>query len=148
MKRFSLVNRAAVLAALGVLLVLGMLWSGVSAQANPTVQIASHPQLGDILTGPDGMTLYTFANDEPGISNCTEGCAQNWPPLVSEGALVAPAGLPGVLGTLTRAPDEDTEERVTQVTYNGQPLYYWSRDAAVGDATGQGVGDLWFVARP
>ena len=36
----------------------------------PVVRVASHPSLGTILTGPDGMTLYTFAKDESGSLGC------------------------------------------------------------------------------
>ena len=32
-----------------------------------------------------------------------------------------------------------------QVTYNGWPLYYYDKDKAPGDATGQGVGGVWYV---
>jgi predicted lipoprotein with Yx(FWY)xxD motif len=117
------------------------------AQTQTTVQITDSA-LGDILVGPNGMTLYTFANDEPGASSCTGGCAINWPPLAFTGELVSPPGLPGELDTIVRPPDEETGERILQVTYNGQPLYYWSRDEAPGDTTGQGIGDLWLVAKP
>ena len=137
---------AVLLTLLAALAVLG-LNSSAFAQGT-TLQVQTVPEIGDILVGPDGMTLYTFANDEPGVSNCTEGCALNWPPLVAQGPLVAPEGLTGTLGTITRQPDEDTPQSVTQVTYDGQPLYYWSRDEAPGDISGQGIGDLWFVALP
>jgi predicted lipoprotein with Yx(FWY)xxD motif len=33
----------------------------------------------------------------------------------------------------------------TQVTYNGWPLYYFAKDKAPGDVTGQGVGSVWYV---
>ena len=97
------------------------------------------------LAGPDGMTLYTMKKDRPGIpSKCTRGCAENWPPLVAGQHLVAPRGLVGKIGTLNRRmPDHRT-----QVTYQGQPLYYWSRDQLPGDITGDGIGDIWSVARP
>ena len=29
------------------------------------------------------MTLYTFAKDMPGVSNCNDNCAKNWPPLMA-----------------------------------------------------------------
>jgi hypothetical protein len=32
-----------------------------------------------------------------------------------------------------------------QVTYDDMPLYYWVRDVVPGDATGQNVGEVWFV---
>jgi predicted lipoprotein with Yx(FWY)xxD motif len=34
------------------------------------------------------------------------------------------------------------------VTYKGMPLYYWAADAKPGDATGQNVGEVWFVVAP
>ena len=35
-----------------------------------------------------------------------------------------------------------------QVTYNGRPLYYYSKDKAAGDLLGQGVGDVWWLLAP
>ena len=35
-----------------------------------------------------------------------------------------------------------------QVTYNGAPLYYFSKDTAAGQTQGNLFGGLWFVARP
>jgi predicted lipoprotein with Yx(FWY)xxD motif len=32
------------------------------------------------------------------------------------------------------------------VTYDGRPLYYWQGDTEAGMTTGQGVGDVWWVA--
>lgn len=107
-----------------------------------TVSIGSNADLGEFLVGPDGMTLYIFTNDEPGVSNCTGGCADNWPPLVLEsGEPVAGDGVTGELALITR--DDGSQ----QVTYDGAPLYYWANDSAPGDATGHEVGGVWFVAR-
>ncbi len=36
----------------------------------------------------------------------------------------------------------------TQVTYNGWPLYYYFKDGAPGDVTGQLVANVWFVVSP
>ena len=35
-----------------------------------------------------------------------------------------------------------------QLAVDGRPLYRFSGDAATGDANGQGVGEVWFVATP
>ncbi len=112
---------------------------------SPTVSVIEDEELGSVLVGSNGMTLYTFNNDEAGVSNCTEGCLANWPALtVAEGEeIVAAEGIDGEFGTITREDDG-----TLQVTYNGQPLYYWVRDITAGDTTGQGVGDVWFVAQP
>lgn len=107
-----------------------------------TVAVSSSEELGDFLTSADGMTLYTFANDEPGVSNCSGDCAENWPPFTVGNAadLTAPEGLSGELGTIER------EDGALQVTFNGMPLYFWADDTAPGDTLGHNVGDVWFVA--
>ena len=38
--------------------------------------------LGDILVGTDGMTLYGFTNDVDSKSTCNGACADAWPPLI------------------------------------------------------------------
>jgi predicted lipoprotein with Yx(FWY)xxD motif len=119
----------------------GDVWYVVSPE---TVVVAKNDALGDILTGPNGMTLYTFANDKDGTSACADDCAKAWPPLVvgAKDHLVAGAGASGKLGTITRA------DKKIQVTYNGQPLYYYAKDAKPGDTTGDKVGNVWNVAKP
>jgi len=31
---------------------------------------------------------------------------------------------------------------------DGMPLYYWIKDTKEGDITGEGVNDVWYVAKP
>lgn len=106
------------------------------------ITLATDATLGDYLIGKNGMTLYVFTKDEPNKSNCADQCAINWPPLEPEGSLTAASGISGTLGIITR------DNGVSQVTYNGKPLYYWANDKKVGDTTGQGVNDVWFVVKP
>ena len=109
---------------------------GTSAGTGAVVVVAaSSSSLGTFLTGPNGMTLYTHAGDTPTSSACTGACATAWPPLtvVAGGQATAGAGVTGMLGTLIRA------DGTTQVTWQGQPLYYWQSDTKPGDATGDGV---------
>jgi predicted lipoprotein with Yx(FWY)xxD motif len=109
-----------------------------------TVYAVPNAEHGFMLVGERGFTLYTFANDEAGVSNCVDNCATNWPPLTvaDANALRTSINLPGIFGTIERA------DGTLQVTYNGDPLYYWVQDAARGDATGHLRGDVWFVALP
>jgi len=96
--------------------------------------------LGNILTGPNGMTLYMFTKDVPNKSNCYDECATNWPPLLTGLKPIAGIGTdPALLGTTTR------NDGKLQVTYKGLPLYYWVKDSKTGDTTGQGVGKVWWV---
>ncbi|MDP9481798.1 MAG: hypothetical protein M3P84_01080 [Chloroflexota bacterium] len=101
--------------------------------------------VGTFLTGEGDMTLYIFKKDTtPGKSSCNGDCATNWPPLVVAAGATAKAGA-GVTGTLATIKRDDGTD---QVTYNGVPLYYFAADAKAGDTTGQGVGDVWFIANP
>ncbi len=114
------------------------------AMARTDLMLSSSEELGDFLVGANGMTLYLFTKDEPGVSNCSGGCAQAWPPLlVAEGNTPTIAdGITGEVGTTVR------DDATIQVTYNGHPLYYWASDVEPGDTTGHGVNDVWFVVDP
>lgn len=120
--------------------------NNVWAVAYPYTQVflGGNDELGRFLVGPNGMTLYRFNPDEPGVSSCYDECAENWPPLLLEEGetLGVNAGVVGKLGTAER------EDGTNQITYEGMPLYYWINDSEPGDATGQGVGDVWYVVPP
>jgi predicted lipoprotein with Yx(FWY)xxD motif len=106
---------------------------GASSPAGVIVNAASSPGFGTVLTGPNGMTLYTHAGDSATSSTCTDACATAWPPLATTGQPMAGAGVTGQLGTLSR-PDG-----TTQVSFGGHPLYYWQGDTKAGDVTGNGI---------
>jgi predicted lipoprotein with Yx(FWY)xxD motif len=116
------------------------------AAAGTKVAVANNGKLGQILVDDKGMTLYLFVKDTGTSSTCYDQCAQFWPPLLTTGAPQAGTGAnQSLLGTTTR-----TDGKV-EVTYAGHPLYYFLKDKAPGDITGQGVngfGDLWWVLTP
>ncbi len=116
---------------------------GVGPPQTATVLIGQISTLGDVLVDANGMTLYTWRNDAPGVSNCTGNCATNWPPLtVPSGTQpTAGSGVPGTLGTIQRS------DGTTQVTWNNQPLYRYSQDVNPGDANGQGFANVWYVVQ-
>ena len=93
-----------------------------------------------VLVGPNGMTLYTFDRDvaASGKSVCNGQCAANWPPLMA----TASDTDRGDWTIVVR--DDDTR----QWAYKGKPVYYWVRDAKAGDRTGDGVNNVWRLARP
>ena len=116
--------------------------SSSAAAAGVVVNMATS-SLGPVLTGPNGLTLYTRTGDTATTSSCTGQCATAWPPLtVAAGAsATGGTGVTGTFATLTRA------DGTLQVTYKGLPLYGWQKDAKPGDVTGQGVGGF-SVAKP
>lgn len=109
----------------------------------PTVGIGGNEDLGRFLVDANGITLYTFDNDSENESACSGDCAAAWPPLTVESAddLTWQAGVAGEWASFER------EDGTLQVSFNGQPLYYWQDDAVAGDASGHTLGDVWFVAR-
>jgi predicted lipoprotein with Yx(FWY)xxD motif len=107
-----------------------------------TVMIATDPELGPYLVDSEGMTLYLFTQDEPGVSNCSGPCLASWPPLTVEGE---PTAGDGVTGELSTIPLSDGSE---MVTYNDVPLYYFAPDKEPGDIFGQGVGGVWYTVSP
>ena len=93
-----------------------------------------------VLTGPGGMTLYTFDKDTAGSgkSVCNGPCATNWPPL----AAAADAAPAGDYSVITR------DDGSKQWALKGKPLYYWAKDQKPGDKTGDGFNGVWKVATP
>jgi len=119
--------------------------AAANAVSPPTVKLAQSGSLGQILTDANGRTLYVFLSDKVGSgkSVCNGACAQAWPPLTAaSGQPVKPDGLPGELSVVTR------DDGTVMVAYNGQPLYYYAKDAGPGDVNGQAVGNVWYVVPP
>lgn len=121
-------------------MIAGLLLAGcTTSTADVDLQWRAHAEHGDILVGADGMTLYIFTDDDGGESTCYDQCAANWPPLIVDGTPSTADDVTGNVGTTER------DDGSMQATYNGQPLYYWQGDDEPGDATGHGVGGVWFV---
>lgn len=93
-----------------------------------------------VLVDGKGMTLYTFDRDVGGSgkSVCNGPCAANWPPLLAKTDTPPNAAWQ----VITR------DDGSKQWAYQGKPLYLWSKDAKPGDRTGDGVNNVWKVARP
>ncbi|RSC29538.1 hypothetical protein EGT09_25145 [Pseudomonas putida] len=94
--------------------------------------------LGKVLVDSKGLTLYTFTKDSAGKSACNGQCAQNWPPLAAGLYAKAADGY----SVITR------DDGSKQWAYKDQPLYGWVKDQKPGDTTGEGVGQVWHVAKP
>jgi predicted lipoprotein with Yx(FWY)xxD motif len=108
--------------------------SGASMAAEPT------KTANGVLTGPNGMTLYTFDKDtaDSGKSVCNGACATLWPPLFATDTDKGSGGYTVV----TR------DDGKKQWAYKGKPLYYFARDTKAGEMTGDGFNKVWTTARP
>lgn len=118
--------------------------AGSQPAATVTLTVKTDAKLGNYLADDKGMTLYQYAKDVAGKSNCEGACLANWPALlVAQGGKVTVTGGDQTLvGTITRS------DGTTQVTYRNLPLYYFIKDKAAGDTMGQGIGSVWFVVKP
>jgi predicted lipoprotein with Yx(FWY)xxD motif len=114
---------------------------------NSVVRLANSSTLGSYLTDKDGNALYYFASDANGANNCTGGCATAWPIFNVDGLTAVQLGTGLVLGDFNSI----STATGNQLTYKGWPLYYYApagvREAS-GQTTGEGVGGVWFVAKP
>jgi predicted lipoprotein with Yx(FWY)xxD motif len=121
--------------------------------ATPTspavVNVGQNASLGSFLVNGSGWTLYVFANDtqatssSAAVSACTSTCTTIWLPLLTNGTPTAGTGVTAsMLGTLTRS------DGSVQVTYNGWPLYTYTKDMAAGDTNGQAFKSLWYAVTP
>ncbi len=149
MSRFA--SRSFATALLAAVVLSPIAIGSVAAAANAPAKKPAHTvavkesKLGPILTDGSGMSLYMFTPDRRNVSNCEGACLAAWPPVM----LKAGEGLDDVAveGNLRRSllGVAMRFDGSRQVTYNGFPLYYWARDRAAGDVTGQWVGGIWFV---
>lgn len=110
---------------------------GACASMAPSAPVAVN---NGVLTGTNGMTLYTFDKDATGSgkSVCNGQCAINWPPLLAAETDKAQ----GDYSIITR------DDGKKQWALKGKPLYFWIKDSKAGDMTGDGVQNVWHVIKP
>jgi len=99
--------------------------------------LATHTvsSVGTVLADANGMTLYTAEQEANGTIKCTGACLQIWKPVT--GSAGAPSGVTGTIASTSRS------DGVTQLTYNGAPLYTFAEDSAAGDAKGNDAKDAF-----
>src|SRR5215471_8527960 len=114
-----------------------------AASHGTVISARTLPGVGTVLVAQSGKTLYSPQQEAHGTIMCTGGCLSIWLPVsVAAGTIPhAPAGVTGVLGTIHR-PDDG----LTQLTYNGTPLYTFRLDQAPGQAHGNNVTDHFGAA--
>lgn len=102
-------------------------------------------EFGRMLFGADGQAIYIFENDGHEQTVCYGDCAEDWPPVLTEGE---PQGEKGVddslLATVKR------RDGTLQVTYDGQPLYFYAHEDP-GEVRCHNVnlnGGFWWAVAP
>src|SRR5690348_12168178 len=107
-----------------------------------------------VAVGPSGFAVYTFQGETTHHIICKKttssstNCWAFWPPVSpsGSGAVSKPSGIKGKLGTFKN-------HGVTQLTLNGQPLYYFTPDIqaknkhqALGDEL-KTFGSIWHIVK-
>lgn len=107
-----------------------------------TVRASQH---GPMLFDSRGRAIYLWEPETTQRPECYEACAASWPPVLTRGEPVAAgAARAALLGTTRRTTG------LTQVTYDGHPLYFFANDAP-GQVNGHGIdafGGVWLVVTP
>lgn len=99
---------------------------------------------GPVLYDGKGFVLYAFTHDQKGKSRCYGACAAAWPPYLAKSPKAGTGAKQPLLGTTRRS------DGSVQVTYAGQPLYYYVGDRQPGQILCQNVeeyGGLWLIVR-
>jgi predicted lipoprotein with Yx(FWY)xxD motif len=139
-RKFSRRSFAAIaLVASGASLLATTFLPGVSgaSSGSTTISVYQNKSWGPTLTLKDGFTVYRLTKDSTNKSVCTGKCATIWLPVVLAPGQKAPVGV-GVtgLGSFTRA------NGTKQVTFQGIPLYTFTKDKKAGEVSGN-VKDTW-----
>ena len=101
-----------------------------------TVTVANKAPYGPYLVGYEGRSLYMLegTRNMSGRNRCSGPCLLAWP--LVRAAVPGPGVDPAKLATVPGYGGP-------HAAYAGWPLYYYHRDGAPGDTTGQHVTDLW-----
>ena len=114
------------------------------AAAIGTTIKTSDSQYGQVLFDGDDRAIYYFDKESGSKSECYGGCAEAWPPVLTEGDPQAGSGAQaGMLETTQR------DDGTTQVTYDGHPLYYYVDDPK-GEVACHNIsefGGLWLAVQ-
>ena len=88
-----------------------------------------------LASSQNGLTLYTFDVDDPGVSNCHGKCLNVWPAMLvsSDDNIEAPFGV-------TVRPNGDL-----QLMLNNEPLYFFIGDESAGDIRGDNLQGVWHI---
>jgi predicted lipoprotein with Yx(FWY)xxD motif len=115
-----------------------------------SILLRSNSPLGPVLTNDQGLTLYVRTSDAVDPTGCVsvQACIDVWHPLQapSDGSSVTSG--PGVAALIGTVMQQSPAGQITQVTYNGRPLYRYSNDSRPGDVKGAGIGGIWLPAAP
>jgi predicted lipoprotein with Yx(FWY)xxD motif len=110
---------------------------GTAASRGTVISARKLPGVGTVLVDRSGRTLYSPQQEASGKIECTGSCLSFWFPVRATAGtpLRATSGVTGVLGMVHRPGG------MTQLTYDGRPLYTFRLDQAPGQVHGNNFTD-------
>jgi predicted lipoprotein with Yx(FWY)xxD motif len=109
----------------------------VSYVASQSSSYTRSTPAGDVLTTPDGMTVYIYDKEAEGSASCYGACADDWPPVLAP----ADAKPFGEFSLVKRI------DGTRQWAHGGKPLHLYHEDQAPGDAKGDNHEGFWHAVR-
>ena len=119
--------------------------SGNTTPVAPAVDsflVKTDSHFGSIITDGKGNTLYFFSLDASGSSACTGNCLTSWPVSYIANPKIGAGLNASDFAVITRS------DGAMQTTYKGWPLYTFANDSKPGDVNGDGIENIWYVAKP
>jgi predicted lipoprotein with Yx(FWY)xxD motif len=107
--------------------------------------ITAGSDYGPMLYDGTGQPIYLFTAESGERPACYDGCAEDWPPVLTDGEPTGDAGVRReLLGSTQRA------DGSTQVTYAGHPLYFYAHEGKyeVLCHDVEEYGGTWLVVQP
>lgn len=100
-----------------------------------TIKFDNSSTYGTYLVNASGFTLYTYSGDVPnsGLSTCTGGCANIWPPFYITNLILQPGLSTSNFSTIIRS------DGSKQLGYKGLPLYLYTGDTKPGEVSGNNI---------
>ena len=108
----------------------------------PNVLVFNHPSYGEILTDQSGNALYGFSIDSVGGDPIYIGAAWPLAPQITDQEPDA-----GVTATLTSGTFSNASGG-PWLKINNRPVYTYASDSEPNQASGHGLGSVWFTIKP
>jgi predicted lipoprotein with Yx(FWY)xxD motif len=110
---------------------------GLEAEEVPLTQsvlVDGRPILANSLA----QTLYVFDPDQSaGKPTCNATCAEKWPPYILTNQEAATLQAPFAV--------TPRDNKLSQLTFHGRPVYLFYLDRAMGEVKGNGLGGVWHL---
>ena len=118
--------------------------SGVQSSKGTRV-LVDESDYGPMLYSAEGQAIYLFDREDSPRAQCYGDCAEEWPPVLTDGDPAAGHGVrPGLLDTTKRRGGS------TQLTYAGHPLYFYANEGPHEVLCHDffEFGGTWYVVQP